>query len=76
MAELNVVVSTSMAGPSPFGVGVGEKCLARIRSVSPNIKVTDASAFLYEEQRNDFSHKAEFDAILKDARQHVAIQEH
>ncbi len=67
MAELNIVVSTSMAGPSPFGVGVGEKCLQKIRSVSPNIKVTDASMFLYEEQRNDLSHKAEFDTVLKDA---------
>jgi phosphoglycerate dehydrogenase-like enzyme len=67
MAELNIVVSTTMAGPSPFGVGVGEKCLAKIRAVSPDIKVTDASVYLSEDQRNDFTHKAKYDAILKDA---------
>jgi len=67
MAKLNIVVSTTMAGPSPFGVGVGEKCLAKIRAVSPDIKVTDASVFLYEEQRNDLSHAAELDFLLKDA---------
>jgi D-2-hydroxyacid dehydrogenase (NADP+) len=66
MAELNIVVSTTMAGPSPFGVGVGEKCLAKIRAVSSAIKVTDASVYLSEEQRNDLSHTAEYDALLKD----------
>lgn len=66
MAELNIIVSTTMAQPSPFGVGVGEKCLAKIRAVSPDIKVTDVSTLLYEDQRGDFTHKAEYDAILKD----------
>ncbi len=67
MADLNIVVSTTMAGPSPFGVGVGEKCLAKIRAVSPNIKVTDVSPLIYEDQRNDFTRRAELDAVLKDA---------
>jgi D-2-hydroxyacid dehydrogenase (NADP+) len=64
---INIIVSTTMAGPSPFGIGVGEKCLAKIRAVSPDISVTDASAYLYEEQRNDLTHAAAFDALLKDA---------
>jgi hypothetical protein len=65
MATLNVVVSTSMSGPTFVGVGVGEACLKKIRAVSPDIKVTDASVLLAEEQKGDLTHKTEYDALLK-----------
>jgi phosphoglycerate dehydrogenase-like enzyme len=67
MANLNVLVSAAMSGPTFINIGVGEKCLAKIRAVSPTVKVTDVSVLLAEEQRGDLSHRAQYDALLKDS---------
>ncbi len=62
MKSLNVLVVT----PS-FDKGLphaDEEILRRIRSVSPRIKVTDASTIVFAELRGDNSHKKELDALL------------
>src|SRR4030042_643741 len=62
MKSLNVLVVT----PS-FDKGLphaDEEILKRIRSVSPKIKVTDASTLVFTELRGDDAKKDELDASL------------
>ncbi|MFC1945584.1 D-2-hydroxyacid dehydrogenase [Chloroflexota bacterium] len=44
-----------------------EECVRQIESVSPRIKVHDASRFAVAEDKGDYSSKEQFDAILAEA---------
>jgi len=61
---LNVVVT---APSSQFGLGLGERNMKKIAAVSPQINLKDASVLFTEEQKGDFSHKKDLDALLSAA---------
>ncbi len=61
MERLNVVITASF-DKQAFPVDS-----QTIKDISPKLKVTDASEFLAQEQRGDFSSKIEFDALLNEA---------
>lgn len=61
MESINIVVAASFdKQPIPID-------LKRIEAVNSRVRVTDASEFLAQEQRGDFSSQREFDIVLRDA---------
>lgn len=67
MDKVNVVITATIAGSSPFVVGIGDENLKKISAVSSRIKLDDASTLLSEEQRGDFSSQEKFNALLGQA---------
>jgi phosphoglycerate dehydrogenase-like enzyme len=61
---VNVVIA---APSSRFGLGFSEENMRKIRSVSRQINLRDASNLLSEEQKGDSSNKKELDTLLADA---------
>lgn len=61
---VNVVI---VAPSSRFGTGFSEENMKKMRAVSREVKIIDASNLLTEEMKKDVSHKKDFDAILANA---------
>ena len=61
---LNVVIA---APSSRFGLGFSDENMRKIKAVSPEINLKEASVLLSEEQNGDFSHKKDLDALFSGA---------
>jgi len=61
MEQINILVTAAVKGEKNY---LYPGCFPKIASISPHVRVTDASDFLAREQRGDSRSRHDFDALL------------